>query len=65
MVNYMKRYTKELTKLCCPFRELIKAKAIFDWQSQHQKAFEAVKTELSSTQVLAFYDKTKTTCHSD
>ncbi len=59
MVNYMKRYTKELTKLCHPLRELIKAKTIFDWQSQHQEAFKAVKKELSSTPVLAFYDKTK------
>ncbi len=59
LVNYMKRYTKELTKLCHPLRDLVKSKTIFSWETQHQKAFESVKAELMSTPTLAFYDETK------
>ena len=59
MVNYMKRYSSNLTKLCHPLRELIKEKAIFAWETQQQEAFKAVKKELTSTPVLVYYDKSK------
>ena len=59
MVNYMKRYSRELTQLCHPFRELLKSQTIFKWETHHQKVFEAVKQEITTTPVLAFYDKTK------
>ena len=40
MVNYMKKYSKERTKLCYPFRDLVKTQSIYAWESQHQQAFE-------------------------
>ena len=59
LVNYMKRYSKELTKISHPLRELTKQNTLFRWDSEHEATFLAIKEELTKTPTLAFYDRHK------
>ena len=60
LVNYMKRYSKHLSELSHPLRQLVKQHTVYKWESSHQSAFESIKEELSKTQTLPFYDPFKT-----
>ena len=60
LVNYMKRYSSNLTKLSQPLRELVKQNTIYKWESQQQEAFEAIKKDLSKAPALQFFDASKT-----
>ena len=56
LVNYMKRYSSELTKLGSAFRELQKEYSLWSWETSHQAAFEDIKVELMKAPVLAYFD---------
>jgi hypothetical protein len=59
MVNYMKRYSKDLTQLSHPLRDLVKEGTIYRWDPEHQVAFDALKEEIARSPTLAFYDQGK------
>ena len=60
LVNYLNRFSPRLAELTAPLRELCKKGVIFSWESSQQEAFEAIKAEITSVPVLAFFDKDKT-----
>jgi hypothetical protein len=45
----------------CPLKPLLKKGIRFDWLQEHQAAFEAARSLLSSSKMLAFYDATRQT----
>ncbi len=45
-----------------PLRPLLKAKADFIWCPEHDRAFEATKTALTSPPILALFDPRRPTC---
>ena len=62
MVNYLGRYTPNLSSMLQPVHDLMKSDVEFVWDSPQQKAFDDVKQLLSSETILRFYDMTKKTC---
>ena len=62
MVNYLGRYTPNLSSILQPVHDLMKSDVEFVWDSPQQKAFDDVKQLLSSETILRFYDMTKKTC---
>ena len=59
LVNYMKKFSQNLSRIAHPLRELIKQHTIFRWETHHDDAFNAVKEELSRTPTLQFFDPSK------
>ena len=59
LVNYMKKFSQNLSQFSHPLRELVKQHTIFQWESHHDDAFKAVKDELSRTPTLQFFDPSK------
>lgn len=59
MVNYMKKFSKDLTKLTHPLRELVKQNTVFRWEQEQQEAFEAIKSEITRAPTLSFFDRNK------
>ena len=59
LVNYMKKFSQNLSQFSHPRRELVKQHTIFQWESHHDDAFKAVKDELSRTPTLQFFDPSK------
>ena len=55
MVNYLKRYSTNLTRLFEQLKPLLREEAEWTWDSSHQDAFDTIKEELSRTPVLAYF----------
>jgi len=56
LVNYYHRFLPNLATTLQPVYDLLKSGAIFKWNNQCEKAFEKVKQDLVSDNVLAHYD---------
>ena len=59
LVNYLKRFSPALADLTAPLRTLCKKDTLFTWESSQQTAFEAIKKEITSAPVLAYFDRSK------
>ena len=59
MVNYLKKFSPVLSELSEPLRRLCKSGVKWAWESEQQKAFEAIKRVIMTLPVLAYFDKTK------
>ena len=55
MVAYLSRYISRLSSRCEPLRRLTKANAKFEWETKQQRAFEDLKTALTTGPVLIPY----------
>ena len=49
MVNYLTKFSPQLTKLSEPIRELIKEKVPFNWGPEHQESFNMLKKGISES----------------
>ena len=58
MVNYLKKFTPVLSELSEPLRRLCKSEVEWAWESEQQSAFEAIKQDIMTHPVLAYFDKT-------
>ena len=61
LVNQLSTSTHTLASLLTPFRPLLSTKNEFVWSSHHQEAFAKVKTSLTTSPLLSFFDMTKPT----
>ena len=61
MVNYLSKFSAQLSELAEPIRELSKEKVPFNWGPEHQEAFKLVKTGIAAVPILAYYNPRKTT----
>ena len=52
LVNYLTRYSARLATITAPFRELTKKQVAYVWGPEHDRAFAAVKQEVSNLVVL-------------
>ena len=59
LVNYLNRFSLALADLTAPLRTLCKKDTLFTWESSQQTAFEAIKKEITSAPVLAYFDRSK------
>lgn len=56
MVNYLGKYIPNFSDIAAPLRKLTHKETAWCWYQQHQKAFDRLKSCLSSAPVLAYYD---------
>ena len=59
MVNYLGRYTAALAELQPLLDRLYMKDMAWRWDPEHQRAFDAIKTIISSLPVLAYFDQNK------
>lgn len=66
LVNYIGKFIANLATLTEPLRKLTKKDTKFEWCEEQQKAFDELKTHLSSHLVLGYYDvKDRTQLYAD
>jgi hypothetical protein len=58
-VNYYRRFIPYIATIAKPLYKLTKKDADFDWDEEHQKAFEQIREKLCSTEVMALPDFTR------
>ena len=59
LVNYLHRFSGKLASLTTPLCALLKKDAELSWSPSHEKAFDAIKTKISATTALRYYDPKK------
>lgn len=55
MVNHLGKYIPQLAAKTQPLRDLLRARNMWTWGHAQQKAFDDIKSELSTTPVMALY----------
>ena len=60
-INYLSKFSAQLSELAKPIRELSKENVPFNWGPVHQSAFTHMKKEIASAPVLAYYIPKKQT----
>ena len=66
MTGYLSRFLRHLSNLCEPLRQLQKQSIQWQWNEEHQQAFDKIKAAVAQTPILQYFDgKLPTTiqCH--
>ena len=58
MVKFVSRFIPNESAVTAPLRTLLKEEVEYQWQNEHDRAFETLKEILSTRPVLRFYDVT-------
>ena len=58
-INYLSRFTKNFATKTAHHRDFTKHDIQFQWLPEHQKAFDKMKEDISSPDVLAYFDGSK------
>ena len=61
MVNYLSKFSTQLSELAEPICELSKEKVPFNWGPEHDEAFHLIKKEITAAPILAYYNPNKPT----
>ena len=61
MVNYLSKFSTQLSELAEPICELSKEKVPFNWGPEHDEAFHLIKKEITAAPILAYYNTNKPT----
>ena len=61
LATYCSKFIRNFSDLTQPLRDLTKKHATFRWTLQHAKSFQAVKSALESSTVMAYFDQNKET----
>ena len=59
LLKYLNRFSANLVQIAEPLQRLCKKDTVYAWESQQQEAFEAIKVVITTTPVLAYFDKDK------
>ncbi len=59
LATWLGRYTRGLSTIAAPLRDLCKQDVEFVWGQEHTKVFESLKSTLTSPAVLQYYDEKK------
>ena len=59
IVNYLSRFSPNITKMTCNLRALLKKNTEFSWLPQHTEDFQCIVQEFCSPKLLKYYDSTK------
>ena len=59
MINYLSKFSAQLSELAEPIRELCKEKVPFNWGPEHESAFHLIKKEIVAAPILAYYNPNK------
>jgi len=58
-INYLAKFIPNMSTMTFPIRELLKSDMTFTWSEPQEKAFKEIKSILSVTPVLAYFDVKK------
>lgn len=61
LFSYFRRFIKSYSTYSAPIRQLTKNNVPFEWTAECQRIFENLKTQLTSTPILAIYNPTRET----
>ena len=61
MVNYLSKFSTQLSELAKLICELSKEKVPFNWGPEHDEAFCLIKKEITVAPILAYYNPNKPT----
>lgn len=61
MINFLGKFVPNLSEICQPLNELLKADREFTWSYTQQQAFDKIKRVLTQEPVLALYDANRKT----
>ena len=61
MINYLSKFSLQLSELAEPKRELSKEKVPFNWEPEHQSTFTMMKREIAKAPILAYNNPKKQT----
>lgn len=56
LVTYVGKFIPNLANKTDPMRNLLRSGVTFCWKNEHQRAFEAIKSEISSVGFLGYFD---------
>ena len=56
LVNYFGKFLSYLSTTLAPLHKLLQKGTHFQWKEQHQKAFDTVRSQLISSELLVHYD---------
>lgn len=56
LINYLTRYSSRLATITAPLHQLTKKEVAYVWGPTHNCAFSAVKQEVSTLDVLRYFD---------
>lgn len=56
VVTYLSRFSEDLSTRSEPLRALLKKDAVFTWEANEQKAFEDIKSLISNTPLLSYFN---------
>ena len=59
MITYLTKFNKNLSDITSPMRELLRNDTDWCWEKRQSEAFRQVKTALTQTPVLSYYDRNK------
>ena len=58
MINFLANHIPNMSTITAPLQALVKAHTHFQWADEHNKAVEKLKTALTSSPVLQYFDPT-------
>ena len=61
MVNYLSKFSAQLSELAEPIHELSKERVPFNWGPEHEEAFHLIKKEVTAAPIIAYYNPNKPT----
>ena len=61
MINYLSKFSAQLSELAKPIRELSKEKVPFNWGPEHNSAFQLIRKAIMVAPILAYYNPNKPT----
>ena len=61
MINYLSKFSTQLSDLAEPIRDLCKDKVPFNWGPEHESSFHLIKKEIVAAPILAYYNPEKPT----
>lgn len=61
LVNHLMKICPNLAEKMKPLRDLLKKESAWVWRTAQQEAFQQLKADMASDQVLALYDPEKET----
>lgn len=59
VVNHVRSFVNNMSKLTAPLRELTKHNVIFNWTSRHTETFETIKQSIVNAPILVPFDENK------
>ena len=58
-MNFYRRFIQDFAGIARPLHNLTKKDVVWTWDEEHEAAFQALKTRVTSAPVLLFPDDTK------